>query len=56
MFNFLIFMFFDFVPALFVYCSFAAVVAYVYKKKKIQKQLKEKMQNIKKEVKNNENK
>lgn len=46
MMNVLIFLVFDFVPALLIYCTFAAIIKIGYQKRKAQKALKEQMEKI----------
>lgn len=46
MMNVLIFIIFDFVPALLIYCTFAAIMKIGYQKRKAQKALKKQIEEI----------
>lgn len=46
--NVLIFLVFDFVPALLIYCTFAAIIKIGYQKRKAQKKLQKEIEMFKK--------
>lgn len=44
--NILLFIIFDFVPALLIYCTFAAIIKIGYQKRKAQKNIKEQLEKM----------